>query len=80
MDTLIDRSKEARGTAPATPALAPEMARFVCLDGFALTVNSTRFSSEVVTAVRKIEALVAQRKIGDLLIAHRNRESHPVVK
>ena len=32
------------------------------------------------TAIRKIEALVAQREVRDLLIAHSYRETHPIVK
>src|SRR6266853_418750 len=35
---------------------------------------------EVVTRVREIEALVAERKIGDLPVAHDHREREPVVE
>ena len=37
-------------------------------------------SLEVVTAVRQVEALVAQREVRDLLISQRQRQTHPVVE
>jgi hypothetical protein len=36
--------------------------------------------SKVDTAIRKIEALVTQRKIRDLLAPHRQRQAQPVVE
>jgi len=37
-------------------------------------------SSQIVTAVRKVEAFVAEREIRDLLIAHRAGKTHPIAK
>src|SRR5881396_2486383 len=37
-------------------------------------------ASEVMATVRQVEALVAERKVGDLLPAERDREAHPVVE
>src|SRR5258708_21074112 len=37
-------------------------------------------TSQVVTAVREIEALVAERKVGDLLVAQRHLHGEPVVE
>ena len=36
--------------------------------------------SQVVSAVGQVETLVAEWKIGYLLVAQRHRQSHPVVK
>ena len=37
-------------------------------------------NSQVVAAIRQIEALVAKRKIGNLLVSQRHRQPGPVVK
>src|SRR5688572_873829 len=36
--------------------------------------------SQIVSAVRQVEALVAEREVRDLLIAERHREAGPVVE
>src|SRR4030095_5782958 len=46
----------------------------------ACRIFSMLCSSEVEAAVREIEALVAERTVGDLLAAHREREPAPVVE
>ena len=39
-----------------------------------------RVTSQIMAAIGKVEALIAQREVGDLLVAHRHCQPHPVME
>src|SRR6266498_4322621 len=71
----VRRQKAESRSAPLLVHLL--LRRFFIISAFCLLTSAF---SKVMSAVRKVEALIAERKIGDLAAAQRERETHPVVE